>query len=206
MDIQAIIKQVISLAGVVISNPSTSVKSSGIDFGSLIGMAGSMMGGKSGGSSQGGMDLGSLINIAGAVMGGSNSNSGGNVLGSVLGGLAGAQSKGGPDIPQQRGGGNDDNPLGSILGGLAGMAAGGGASKQSSGGIGDILGGLAQAGLGSAMGNMFSRNEASSLMSDVSQKEKTINDMLKDNKLNAEQKGNLTDMLGLLKVTESFLG
>ena len=203
MDIQAIIKQVISLAGVVIKNPSTSVKGSGIDFGSLIGMAGSMMGGKSGGSAQGGMDLGSLINIAGAVMGGGNSNSGGNVLGSVLGGLAGAQSKGGPDSPQQRGG-NDDNPLGSILGGLAGMA-GGGASQQGSGGIGDILGGLAKAGLGNAMGNMFSREEASSLMSDVSQKEKTISDMLKDKNLDSEQKGNLTDMLGLLKVAGSCL-
>lgn len=207
MDIQAIIKQVISLAGLVIKNPSTSVKGSGIDFGSLIGMAGSMMGGgsQSSNSQGGGMDLGSLINIAGAVMGGGNSNSGGSVLGSVLGGLAGAQSKGGPDTPQQRGG-NDDNPLGSILGGLAGMAAGGGASQQSSGGIGDILGGLAKAGLGNAMGNMFSRNEASSLMSDVSQKEQTINDMLKDKNLNTEQKGNLTDMLGLLKVTECFLG
>ena len=201
MDIQAIIKQVISLAGVVIKNPSTSVKSSGIDFGSLIGMAGSMMGNKSGGSSQGGMDLGSLINIAGAVMGGGNSNSGGNVLGSVLGGLAGAQSKGGPSMPQQ---GGNDGGLGSILGGLAGMAAGG-SSQQGGGGLGDILGGLAKAGLGNAMGNMFSREEASSLMSDVSQKEKTISDMLKDKNLNADQKGNLTDMLGLLKVAGSCL-
>lgn len=157
MDIQAIIKQVISLAGLVIKNPSTSIKGSGIDFGSLIGMAGSMLGGKSG----------------------SSSNAGGDILGSVLGGLMGGGSNNsGPDTP--RTGSNDDGGgLGSILGGLAGMAG---------------------------MGNIFSSNEASNLMSDVSQKEQTINDMLKDKNLNAEQKGNLTDMLGLLKVTERFLG
>lgn len=158
MDIQAIIKQVISLAGLVIKNPSTSIKGSGIDFGSLIGMAGSMLGGKSGSSS---------------------SNAGGDILGSVLGGLMGGGSNNsGPDTP--RSGSNDDGGgLGSILGGLAGMAG---------------------------MGNIFSSNEASNLMSDVSQKEQTINDMLKDKNLNAEQKGNLTDMLGLLQVTERFLG
>ena len=195
MDIQAIIKQVISLAGMVIKNPSTSVKGSGIDFGSLIGMAGSMMGGKSGGnvlgggqSSQGGgIDLGSLIGMAGSMMGGSKTTS------------------------QQ----TDDNPLGSILGGLAGMATGGSQqqSSKSDGGFGDILGGLAKAGLGnamgsamgSAMGNMFSREEASSLMSDVTEKENTISDMLKDKTLNAEQKGNLTDMLGMLKLSSAFL-
>lgn len=162
MDIQAIIKQVISLAGLVIKNPSTSIKGSGIDFGSLIGMAGSMLGGKSGSSS---------------------SNAGGDILGSVLGGLMGGGSNNsGPDTP--RTGSNDDGGgLGSILGGLAGMA-----------------------GMGNAMGNIFSSNEASNLMSDVSQKEQTINDMLKDKNLNAEQKGNLTDMLGLLQVTERFLG
>ena len=191
MDIQAIIKQVISLAGLVIKNPSTSVKGSGIDFGSLIGMAGSMMGGsKSGSSSQGGMDLGSLINIAGAVMGGAKSNSGnnggGDILGSVLGGLmGGGNSNSGPDTPRSSSN-NDGGGLGSILGGLAGMAG--------------------MAGMGNAMGNMFSRDEASHLMTDVSEKEKTINDMLKNQNLNAEQKGNLTDMLGILKVTENFLG
>lgn len=165
MDIQAIIKQVISLAGLVIKNPSTSIKGSGIDFGSLIGMAGSMLGGKSG----------------------SSSNAGGDILGSVLGGLMGGGSNNsGPDTP--RSGSNDDGGgLGSILGGLAGMA-----------GMGNAM--------GNAMGNIFSSNEASNLMSDVSQKEQTINDMLKDKNLNAEQKGNLTDMLGLLKVTERFLG
>ena len=92
MDIQAIIKQVISLAGMVIKNPSTSVKGSGIDFGSLIGMAGSMLGGKSGSSAgsstQGcGIDLGSLIGMAGSMMGGAKTTT------------------------QQ----SDDNPLGSIL-------------------------------------------------------------------------------------------
>ena len=191
MDIQAIIKQVISLAGMVIKNPSTSVKGSGIDLGSLIGMAGSMMGSKSGGnvlgggqSNQGGgIDLGSLIGMAGSMMGGSKTTS------------------------QQ----TDDNPLGSILGGLAGMATGGSQqqSSKSDGGFGDILGGLAKAGLGnamgSAMGNMFSREEASSLMSDVTEKENTISDMLKDKTLNAEQKGNLTDMLGMLKLSSAFL-
>lgn len=193
MDIQAIIKQVISLAGLVIKNPSTSVKGSGIDFGSLIGMAGSMLGGKSGSSSSnsqgGGMDLGSLINIAGAVMGGAKSNSGnnggGDILGSVLGGLmGGGNSNSGPDTPRTSS--NDDGGgLGSILGGLAGMAG--------------------MAGMGNAMGNMFSREEASNLMSDVTAKEDTISDMLKNKNLNQEEKGNLTDMLGLLKVAGAFL-
>lgn len=188
MDIQAIIKQVISLAGMVIKNPSTSVKGSGIDFGSLIGMAGSMLGGKSGSSAgsstqDGGIDLGSLIGMAGSMMGGAKTTT------------------------QQ----SDDNPLGSILGGLAGMATGGSQqqSSKSDGGFGDILGGLAKAGLGnamgSAMGNMFSREEASSLMSDVTDKENTISDMLKNQKLNTEEKGNLTDMLGLLQVAGTFL-
>ncbi|MBQ3617682.1 MAG: hypothetical protein II939_05920 [Bacteroidales bacterium] len=192
MDIQAIIKQVISLAGLVIKNPSTSVKGSGIDFGSLIGMAGSMLGGKSGSSNTqgGGMDLGSLINIAGAVMGGSKSNSGsnggGDILGSVLGGLMGGgnSSNSGPDTPST-GSNNDGGGLGSILGGLAGMAG--------------------MAGMGNAMGNMFSREEASSLMSDVTAKEDTISDMLKNKDLNQEEKGNLTDMLGLLQVAGAFL-
>lgn len=192
MDIQAIIKQVISLAGLVIKNPSTSVKGSGIDFGSLIGMAGSMLGGKTGsgaqGSSQGGIDLGSLINIAGSMMGGAksnNSNDDGNILGSVLGGLLGGNSNDGPDTPGSRSN-NDEGGLGSILGGLAGMAG--------------------MAGMGNAMGNMFSREEASHLMSDVSEKEQTISDMLKDKNLNSEQKGNLTDMLGMLKLAEGFIG
>lgn len=190
MDIQAIIKQVISLAGLVIKNPSTSVKGSGIDFGSLINIAGSMMGNKSGSSAQGGgMDLGSLINMAGAVMGGAKSNSssngGGDILGSVIGGLmGGGNSNSGPDTP--RTGSNDDGGgLGSILGGLAGMAG--------------------MAGMGNAMGNMFSREEASNLMSDVTAKEDTISDMLKNKNLNQEEKGNLTDMLGLLKVAGAFL-
>ena len=192
MDIQAIIKQVISLAGMVIKNPSTSVKGSGIDFGSLIGMAGSMMGGgsKSSSSQGGGMDLGSLINIAGAVMGGAKSNSGsnggGDILGSVLGGLmGGGNSNSGPDTPRSSSSNNDGGGLGSILGGLAGMAG--------------------MAGMGNAMGNMFSRDEASSLMSDVTEKENTISDMLKNKNLNQEEKGNLTDMLGLLKVAGTFL-
>ena len=154
-------------------------------------MAGSMLGGgsksNSGSSQAGGMDLGSLINIAGAVMGGAKSNSGsnggGDILGSVLGGLmGGGGSNSGPDTPRSANSNDDGGGLGSILGGLAGMA------------------GMA------GMGNMFSREEASSLMSDVSQKEQTINDMLKDKNLNAEQKGNLTDMLGILKMTEGFLG
>lgn len=184
MDIQAIIKQVISLAGMVIKNPSTSVKGSGIDFGSLIGMAGSMLGGSSGSSLQGGgIDLGSLIGMAGSMMGGAKTTT------------------------QQ----SNDNPLGSILGGLAGMATGSSQqqSSKSDGGFGDILGGLAKAGLGnamgSAMGNMFSREEASNLMSDVTDKEDTINDMLKNKDLNQEEKGNLTDMLGLLQVAGTFL-
>ena len=187
MDIQAIIKQVISLAGMVIKNPSTSVKGSGIDFGSLINIAGSMMGNKSGSSSQGGgMDLGSLINMAGAVMGGAKSNSsndnGGNILGSVLGGLmGGGSSNSGPETSRSNSN-NDDSGLGSILGGLAGMA-----------------------GMGNAMGNMFSREEASSLMSDVNDKENTISDMLKNKNLNQEEKGNLTNMLGLLQVAGTFL-
>lgn len=190
MDIQAIIKQVISLAGMVIKNPSTSVKGSGIDFGSLINIAGSMMGNKSGSSAQGGgMDLGSLINMAGAVMGGAKSNSsndnGGNILGSVLGGLmGGGSSNSGPETSRSNSN-NDDSGLGSILGGLAGMAG--------------------MAGMGNAMGNMFSREEASSLMSDVNDKENTISDMLKNKNLNQEEKGNLTDMLGLLQVAGTFL-
>ena len=136
------------------------------------------------------MDLGSLINIAGAVMGGAKSNSGsnggGDILGSVLGGLmGGGNSNSGPDTPRSSSSNNDGGGLGSILGGLAGMAS--------------------MAGMGNAMGNMFSRDEASSLMSDVTEKENTIRDMLKNKNLNQEEKGNLTDLLGLLKVAGTFL-
>ncbi|MBR4265759.1 MAG: hypothetical protein IKQ46_06865 [Bacteroidales bacterium] len=63
MDIQSIIKQLLSLAETVIKNPSTSISNSGLDLSSLTKMAGGLWGGASSDkSSESG--LGSLIGSA----------------------------------------------------------------------------------------------------------------------------------------------
>lgn len=104
MDIQSIIKTVLSLADVVIKNPSTSVSNSGIDLSSLTTIAGSLLGGASNNANAGGSPLGSILGSAlgSSVLGG---------LGSLLGGGQQQQSQ------QQTSGG-----LGDLLGQLTSKA------------------------------------------------------------------------------------
>ncbi|MCR4558593.1 MAG: hypothetical protein K5685_00770 [Bacteroidales bacterium] len=153
MDIQAIIKQVLSLADLVIKNPSTSVKSSGIDLSSLAQMAGGLLGGsKSGQQSSGGSALGSIL--------------GGVVASGALGGLLG----GGSNQQQQQQQSSTGSALGSILGSaissgaLGGLLGGGSQQQQSSGGLGDLLGQLtSRAG---TITNMLNGSNSSNLSSD----------------------------------------
>ena len=63
MDIQAIIKQLLSLAETVIKNPSTSISNSGLDLSSLTKMAGGILGGN-GSDKSSDSGLGSLIGSA----------------------------------------------------------------------------------------------------------------------------------------------
>jgi hypothetical protein len=152
MDIQAIIKQVLSLADLVIKNPSTSVESSGIDLSSLVQIAGGLLGGGNQQQASGGSALGSIL--------------GGALSSGALGGLLG----GGKNEDQQQS--SAGSALGSILGGalssgaLGGLLGGGKKEEQqqSSGGLGDLLGQLtSRAG---TITDMLSGSRASSLSSD----------------------------------------
>ncbi len=152
MDFQSIIKQVLSLAELVIKNPSTSVQNSGFNIGSLISMLG---GGQQGGG------LGSILGGLAGMAGGGNNQSQGGGLGSILGGLAGmaaGAANNNNNQQQSQGGG-----LGSILGGLAGMAAGAAnnnqqTQQQSQGGLlGDLLS------KASTIKNMLGGDQASKL-------------------------------------------
>ena len=130
MDIQAIIKQVLSLADLVIKNPSTSVKSSGIDLSSLAQMAGGLLSGSnSGQQSSGGSALGSIL--------GSAISSG--ALGGLLGG--GSQQQ---QSQQQSSGGIGDllGQLTSRAGTITNMLNGSNSSNLSSdqkSNLGDVL-------------------------------------------------------------------
>jgi len=176
MDIQAIIKQVLSLADLVIKNPSTSVKNSGIDLSSLAQIAGGLLGGsKSGQQSSGGSALGSIL--------------GGVVASGALGGLLG----GGSNQQQQQQQSSTGSALGSILGsaissGALGGLLGGGSQQQqsqqqSSGGLGDLLGQLtSRAG---TITNMLNGSNSSNLSSD--------------------QKTNLGDVLNIVNIAKGFI-
>ena len=154
MDIQSIIKQVLSLADLVIKNPSTSVQSSGIDLSSLGQIAGSLLGGGQQQQSSGGSVLGSIL--------------GGAISSGALGGLLGGGQK-----QQQQEQSSAGSALGSILGsaissGALGGLLGGGQKQQqqeqSSGGFGDLLGQLtSRAG---TITNMLSGSNAANLSSD----------------------------------------
>ncbi|MBQ3655333.1 MAG: hypothetical protein II956_00615 [Bacteroidales bacterium] len=178
MDIQAIIKQVLSLADLVIKNPSTSVKSSGIDLSSLIQMAGGLLGGSNSGQQQssGGSALGSILGgvvasgALGGLLGGSNSNqqqqqqesSAGSALGSILGSAI------------------SSGALGGLLGGGSQQQQ---SQQQSSGGLGDLLGQLtSRAG---TITNMLNGSNSSNLSSD--------------------QKTNLGDVLNIVNIAKGFI-
>ncbi len=201
MDFQSIIKQVLSLAELVIKNPSTSLQSSGFNIGSLISMLG---GGQQGGG------LGSILGGLAGMAGGGNNQSQGGGLGSILGGLAGmaaGAANNNNNQQQSQGGG-----LGSILGGLAGMAAGAANNnnqqQSQGGGLGSILGGLAGMAAGAANNNQQTQQQSQGgLLGDLLAKASTIKNMLggdQASKLNNEQKTNLTDMLGVLNLASGI--
>ncbi|MCQ2974899.1 MAG: hypothetical protein MJ211_08820 [Bacteroidales bacterium] len=178
MDIQTIIKQILGLAEQVIKNPSKSVNEGGFDLGTIAKMAGSLFGGKSG------IDLGALL-------GGKSDDKDDN----PLGGLFGKKSDDDDNPLKAIFGDKDDdkdNPLGAIFGNKS--------DDNDNNPLGDILGGFIKSGLGN------SDNDNSDLKSEVDEKSNTIMDMLKNSALNAVQKGNLTDMLNMLKTAKSFLG
>lgn len=193
MDLSSILKTVISLADVVIKQPTTSVQNSGIDLSSIISMASVFMGGKNNNTAGGGLGSilgsalgsGSLGGMLGGMLGGGQqqqqtqqSGGMGDVLGSVLGGMMG----GGQKQPQQQSGGGMGDILGGVLGGM--MGGGQQQTQQSGGGLGDLLGQLtSRAGTISGMLN----GEAAK-------------------NLSANEKNNLTDVLNIINTTKMFAG
>ena len=223
MDLSSILKTVISLADVVIKKPTTSVQNSGIDLSSIISMASIFMGGKNNNSSAGGLGSilgsalgsGSLGGMLGGMMGGGQQQqpqqqSGGgmgDVLGSVLGGMVASQMT--KQQPQQQSGGGMGDVLGSVIGGMMG----GGQKQpqqQAGGGMGDILGGV----LGGMMGGGQQQTQQSGgglgdLLGQLTSRAGTINHMLDTSngqKLSADEKNNLTDVLNIINATKMFAG
>ncbi|MCQ2252585.1 MAG: hypothetical protein MJZ61_03955 [Bacteroidales bacterium] len=209
MDIQSIIKQILSVAEIVIKNPSTSVKNSGIDLSSIAQMAGSLLGNNA--NKEGGSGLGSILgsaaqsgalgSILGSMLGGGQQQqSAGGGLGSILGSVLGGTLQKEPqqsEQPQQQSAGGLGSILGSVLGG--------GQQQQSAGGaLGSIL--------GSVLGGGQQQQQPQSntdLLGQLVSKAGTIKDMLtgsSSQNLNTEQKGNLSDVLGMINIAKAFMG